>query len=203
MIIGFAGKAGSGKSTACKLLLQLGYTEINFADPLKAMVAKLTNLPLSFMYDQEEKARPRDLQITRQQFQALLNENDIYHLTFAEDVYNFRNLRMLLQSVGDLFKLHDINYWVRRTIPLLDPNKKYCMGDIRYQNEVDAITEAGGSVVMIRSPRTNNNDTHSSEQLLLTTEYALSNIDMDIFKRDILAIEGLINRGKKQRQESR
>lgn len=41
MIIGFAGRKQSGKSTAASALVQLGYAKHSFADPLRAMADSL------------------------------------------------------------------------------------------------------------------------------------------------------------------
>jgi hypothetical protein len=201
MIIGFAGRAGSGKSTACKILVALGYEELNFADPLKVMVVQLLDVPMEYLYDQDQKALPRDIQVTRIRLQALLHDYKVYNLALDQEIYNFRNFRMLLQFLGDLLKLHDPDYWIKLTMSKIQPDKNYVIGDIRYAAEADAIRAAGGTVVLITRPGTNLNDTHSSEQLELTTDYALVNIDIKLFKRDILAVEGLINRGKRQEQK--
>jgi hypothetical protein len=202
MIIGFAGRAGSGKSTACKILVSLGYEELNFADPLKVMVIQLIpGTPMEYLYDQDQKALPRDIQVSSLMLQALLHDYKIYNLTFDQDLYHFRNFRMVLQFLGDLLKLHDPAYWVKLTMSKVQPNKNYVIGDVRYDAEANAIKEAGGSIVLITRPGTNLNDTHSSEQLELTTDYALVNTDIKLFKRDILAVEGLSRRGQKQGQK--
>jgi hypothetical protein len=201
MIIAFAGRANSGKSTACKMLVAKGYTEINFADPLKVMVTQLTCVPLEWLYDQEQKAMVRDIEVSSFALQALLHDKGIYNLKLDQDLYRFRTLRMFLQFVGDLFKEHDPDYWINLTLNRLDPNKDYVLGDCRYATEADAIRRFGGTVVLIARPGTTNTDIHSSEQIQLTTDYQVTNTDIKLFKRDILAIEGLIANGKRAKQK--
>lgn len=206
MIIAFVGKAGSGKSTACGILKAKGYTELNFADPLKKMVSQLLELPLAECYSQEDKERPRDFLVTKEQFKKLLVDNGfntIPNSIARHDAFIFESLRQVLQFVGsDLFREADSSFWINQFKNLIKLGHSYVVGDCRFENEAAAIKELGGYTIKINRPSTNNSiDTHVSEQLNFTTDFTLSNTDLELFKRDLLAVEGIISSGTIKGQE--
>lgn len=51
--VGFVGLAGSGKNTAAKILLEFGWTQMGFADPLKEIAVR----EFAWNHDKDERGR--------------------------------------------------------------------------------------------------------------------------------------------------
>lgn len=209
MIIAFTGKKGSGKSLACQILKDKGYEELNFADPLKHMAVELVpSIPLADCYDLEAKERAREIVLSVPKVVRLLNKYNITQmptafLDDARNAYIFPSLRKFLQWIGtEAFRTSNKDFWVDILVAQVQPDKNYVVGDCRFSNEVDAIKRLGGSSVMINRPSVaSNTDTHASEQFDFTTDYAVTNTELDLFKRDVVAIEGLVKHGQIKGQE--
>jgi len=139
MIIGFCGKAGCGKSTAAKYLVeQYGFTEVSFAAILKNMLA-VAGLPEPSNRDDKEK---------------------------NVEGFNF-TWREAAQRLGTEYgRALDENIWVKLTMAKLDLNRDYVFSDVRFDNEAQAIRNAGGSNILLlgRSVDLGDNSTHASEQ---------------------------------------
>lgn len=203
MIIAFTGLKGSGKSTACSMLKHLGYLELNFADPLKQMAVELAPdyITLEECYILEEKERPRFIEINANKLELQAYKYGYDHLPkslYGHTHFEFKSLRHYLQWLGTEFGRElESEFWIKVFKTKIDPNKNYVCGDVRFDNEASTIRDLGGSVVMISRPTTTNTniDTHASEQLNLTADYTIVNTDLELFKNDVLAIEGLIRYG--------
>lgn len=196
MIIAFAGSKGSGKSTACDILAKHGYQVINFADPLKMMAVELTGVSLNECYDLEAKERSRPFLVDYQDVRQLLLRNNISTIPKAlteVDGQVFGSLRGVLQWIGtELFREADKNFWINQLLAKIDPKQKYCVGDLRYENEKDAIEAAGGMVIrVIRPSLALPKDTHPSELINFECRYTIINEDLKQFEKDVLAIAGV------------
>lgn len=164
MLIAFAGKAGSGKTTAANYLeANYGFTKRAFADPLKEILAILTNKPREyFEYSKSDfickdkwKISKRELmqkfgtEVMRNEFPNHiplpqyegLNTNSIWVLNFVE-WYNNQQSN----------KTGSINVVVH---------------DVRFQDEIDAIHYLGGTVIYITNEDSLEGSmiNHSSEML--------------------------------------
>lgn len=161
MIIGIAGKALAGKTTAANYIAdRYGFKRIGFADPLKRGLAEFTGLPLRMFYDQ-----------------------DIKNIDIPE--YNNKSLRQMMQFVGtDCFRNNfGKDFWIRRMvreIPDLEKKgiTKIVIDDIRFQEEAEMIMGFHGPVIFITRPGTEK-DSHASEQLAVGYDYLIDN-DKDI-----------------------
>ncbi len=128
MIIGFAGKAGSGKTTIADIFVQNhGFTKVAYADPLKEALAVLTGLPISNFKDSFLK-------------EQTLNEFNI-------------TPRKMMQLCGTEFVREMIHpdFWIIRmnnTLKEFRKNKRpVVIDDVRFENEAALIRNMGGVVI--------------------------------------------------------
>lgn len=126
-VIGLCGAAGSGKSTAAQHLMRQGYVRTPFAAPLKNMI--------------------RALGFTEEHTDGALKDEPIPEL-------GGRAPRYAMQTLGTEWgRQHMGNtFWVDMW-KALKYDKKVA-DDLRFQEEVDAIHEAGGIVIRILRPQT-------------------------------------------------
>lgn len=138
MIIGFMGLAGTGKSTAGKILVdEYGFIPLSFAGTLKDAVSVLFGWP-----------------------RHLLEGDTIESRTFRDipDAY-WSNVfgkpftpRYALQFIGtDVIRDHLLgDFWIRAVEKKMqDESKSYVITDARFANEFDFIRSLGGFVVEI------------------------------------------------------
>lgn len=139
MIIGFTGAAGSGKDTAADYLVsEYEFTKVSFAAILKNMLS-VAGLPEPTNRDDKEK------------------NVEGFDFTWREAA----------QTLGTEWgRSLDENIWVKLTMAKLDPNKNYVFSDVRFDNEAEAIRDAGGSNILLigRSVDLGDNSAHASEK---------------------------------------
>ena len=142
MIIGFAGKAGSGKDTAADYLVAQGFTKISFASPLKAGLAAM-GFPEPVNRDDKEK--------------------QIEGFDFS--------WREAAQKLGTEWgRGLDPNMWIKIASLNLqaNPTTDFVFADLRFENEALTIREAGGYIMHLHGMLANlgSNFNHASEQSL-------------------------------------
>ena len=154
-VIGFCGKAGSGKTTAASFLTQQhGYARLKFADPMKEM-AKVLGL-----YDEH--------------LEGTLKEKPC-------DLLGGRSPRYLLQTLGTewgrnlMGKEFWVRIWVRKAMDLLTHYGKLVVDDIRFQNEADAVRSLGGIIIKLEGHSTNEVLPHASESLNFQPDLTICN----------------------------
>lgn len=115
MIIGFSGKAGSGKTTAANYLVEhYGFVRMSFAKPLKEAAGLLFSLSLAQLYgDQKEVVDSRWGLSPRQILQRF--GTDAMRTTFGEDIWT--------------------KIWFRSR----PPNRHIVVDDVRFPDEADFI----------------------------------------------------------------
>lgn len=158
MIIGITGVAGSGKDTAADYLVsKYGFTKVSFAAILKNMLS-VAGLPEPSNRNDKEK---------------------------NVEGFNF-TWREAAQTLGTEWgRSLDENIWVKLTMASLEDGKNYVFSDVRFDNEAEAIYEAGGSNILLlgRSVDLGNNSIHASEQ-------GVSNELIQYYIMNTLGIEG-------------
>ena len=152
MIIGFTGAIGAGKTTAAMCLVRNhGFVRVRFAGPLKAMLRTfgLTDAQI----DGDDKEMP---------CRALGN----------------RTPRYAMQKLGTEWgrDLIHPDLWTRAWARDAARHAHVVCDDVRYQNEVDAIKQAGGVIVHIWRPGSSSRaGEHSSEGKDLPYDLTISN----------------------------
>lgn len=174
MIIAFAGRKQSGKTTACEFvqnifaqMVQKNSSIYNFADPLKKMCIEIFGLTYDQCYGSDE------------------NKNEIVNCLWP-DTGKAMTAREVMQYVGtNVFRKMQHNVWTDATIRRIqDENLPLALiADCRFPNEVDAIKNAGGVVVKLNRNLYDSN--HESEKALDADVYDHSVFDLVIDNQDI------------------
>lgn len=127
MLIGLAGAAGAGKGSVANVLVrEHGFSEIAFADPLYEAVSAILQVPVGHLKDRSVKEEAVD--------------------------WVGKSPRELLQLLGTEFgrKMISESIWVdagmRRAASLRRYGEDVVITDVRFDNEAEAILEAGGVV---------------------------------------------------------
>lgn len=162
-LIILTGKAGSGKSTVAEFLRHKGYKEVAIASPIKEMLAMAGYLEPVLREDKERN--------------------------YISKNYSFRTLA---QTLGEWGRGNDENFWLDvalgKVVDYLQGGHPVVVSDARYDNEVEALKDLGGSVVKIvgRSSDLGDAAKHSSEQLEVEADFVLNNnADFDHLKLQI------------------
>lgn len=191
-IIAVCGLAGSGKDTACDYLRDThGFKKTSFAAPLKQMAKIAFGFTDEQLYGTSSKREEQD---KRYPFSGVCvacggNCRLVTGDSYVEDHYSctlcfrgypkFINARIALQTLG--------TEWGRRLTPNLWANAgvnhmlsnegdRWCLSDLRFRNEFDAVKAAGGRVIRLMRGQVQHN--HASETELLSIP--LSDFDMVI-----------------------
>ncbi len=138
-IIGLAGHKGSGKSAVARILMEHDYTRLKFAGPLKAML--------------------RCLGLTDRHIEGDLKEKPC-------DILGGKTPRVAMQTLGTEWGRQTIsqNLWVEAWKAKAGTYDKIVADDCRFENEVRAIREVGGTVWWVERPGYRSGDEHESEQ---------------------------------------
>jgi len=175
VIIGFAGRKQSGKTTCSEFIAKYfngsiepfnGAKIYNFADPLKKDICM--NI-LGLTYDQ-------------------CYGNDISKNQYTEVYWDGIKLtaREVMQLVGtDIFRKMNKDVWASSTISKIQKEQPELaiIADCRFPNEVEAIKNAGGLVIKLtRNPY---NSDHASEVALDEANYSSSNFDFIVYNNNI------------------
>lgn len=175
MIVGISGKIDSGKSTLAKRLIAFDFIKFSFADWMKHYCAGVYDVPVEWMYDQDQKestsrqykisALARDLRsLERMGYSDATCRALILQLENTLNRPYFVSLREMLQFVGtEYFRALDPNFHVKRTVETLDPNKNYVCDDMRFPNEVDALRRVNAKLFRVNRPTHSNTGNHPSE----------------------------------------
>ena len=174
MIIAFAGRKQSGKTSACEFTanvysqtIQKNSAIYNFADPLKKMCIDILGLTYEQCYGSDE------------------SKNEYVNCLWP-DSGNAMTAREVMQYVGtNIFRKMQHNVWADATIrKIQDENLPLALiADCRFPNEVEAVKNAGGLVIKLN--RNLYSSTHESEIALDEDRYDQSNFDFVIDNKDL------------------
>ena len=174
MIIAFAGRKQSGKTSACEFTgnvfsqtLQKNCAIYNFADPLKKMCIDIFGLTYEQCYGSDE------------------NKNEYVNCLWPDSGKSM-TAREVMQYVGtNIFRKMQHNVWAGATIrKIQDENLPLALiADCRFPNEVEAVKNVGGLVIKLnRNPY---GSRHESETALDEDRYDQSNFDFVIDNKDL------------------
>lgn len=182
MIIGFAGKAASGKTTAAKHLLQQSEADIAILPMAVVLREEVEDFirqvggeaytPLVYG-DQDDKVRifyvdeQRALEQCSVWTNFVANHQDIQDQPGQSAV----SVRRILQWWGTEYRrAQDHDYWTKAWEKKLQEydltNTHVLVDDVRFANELEIIKKHGGVFIKIERPGFNGANDHSSENSL-------------------------------------
>jgi len=155
-LIGFTGKAGSGKTTAAKFLVEgRNFRVIKFAEPIKAMLRAIGLEWRELEGDLKEAPCP---------------------------ILGGKTPRFAMQTLGTEWGRQTIyqDIWVEAWAALvkkaLDSGESIVCDDVRFPNEVATIKSLGGKIIDIVNPRAQDNVyAHVSETEILDYDVRILN----------------------------
>lgn len=172
MIIAFAGRKQSGKTSACEFVSNVFVNTkqkiaciYNFADPLKILCQTILGLTYEQCYGTDDQ------------------KNELVNCYWENKQLSAREV---MQIVGtDMFRKMQHNVWADATIRKIKDEKLplALIADCRFSNEVDAIKNAGGLVIKLN--RNLYNSTHASETALDDSRYDPTHFDLVIDNQNL------------------
>ena len=174
MIVAFAGRKQSGKTTSAEFVANLFWQHkdskiYNFADPLKNLCIDILGLEYRQCYGSDE------------------DKNQLVNCYWDNKQLTAREV---LQIVGtDMFRKMQNHVWSNATIRQIlreQPNLAI-IADCRFPNEVSAIKNVGG--IVIKLTRNPYNSNHTSEIALDSDQYDQSLFDLVIDNENMTITE--------------
>lgn len=154
-VVGFAGKMGSGKTTAARLLIEKhGFERIRFAGPLKNMMYALG--------------------LTEAEVDGAFKESPC-------DLLGGKTPRHAMQTIGTEWgrNIIDDGLWIRawrRAVEKTLPGAWIVVDDVRFPNEAAVIREMGGVLIRIdRASEPRAAAGHSSEEIAFDYDFVVKN----------------------------
>lgn len=155
MSIAFAGEKSVGKTTAVSYLIERGYENINFADPIKQSLQNLLDLSDEQLYGNLKEVVDTRYNLTPRQLMQ----------QYSDHMKNFLGERifvqLLMQKLSVRYKFSCAEPFGWEPKKLIE--KKYVVGDLRYPYEAEAFKKHGIVVIIERDTVKNEYSLHSSE----------------------------------------
>ncbi|MBW6508410.1 MAG: hypothetical protein K0A94_02590 [Desulfuromonadales bacterium] len=182
MIIGFAGKAASGKTTAAKHVQQLLGDKVQVL-PMASMlrrevetflreVGAAERVPLLYG-DQQDKLAHFEIDENSARLQCPAWDGFVAENRDIQQHPGMTTLsvRRILQWWGTEYRrAQDPDYWTKAweaaLVGLADCNVHILVDDVRFHNEVEAVQHNGGVLIRVVRPGFNGANDHSSENSL-------------------------------------
>ena len=167
-VVGLTGYAGSGKDTAAEALIEIGYTRLAFADPMRE---GLLGINPWVCVDPSSHVGPPA------QFQRL--RRIIERMGWDRAKRAYPDIRALQQNYGTEGgrHIHGDTCWTDALKRKMLPGRNYVVTDVRFPNEVGLIHTLGGKVVRIRRHGVAAVNAHVSDTGIdaLQVDYELNN----------------------------
>lgn len=192
-IIGLTGFAKSGKSTAARILTELGGQEVAFADHLKNVCADITRVPRNHFDDQDKKEVPfhKPYVLTEKELKRTLDLFALDSASLLKKPELQKHIGMILktprhvaQYIGtDVLRAINPDIHITTAFKFCDPNAivLFC-SDVRFQNEFDAVHARNGIMLGISRKAVSPQDlakVHESErwipELIEKSDYKVTN----------------------------
>lgn len=168
MII-FGGRKGSGKTLFSNFLQEKGYIKISFATYLKDIVSTLYSFDINKLCTEEGKSEVLTVPLPWNEdvAQKLFDLTNITDYKFKITSTTFHSRRECMQYIGtSILRGYDDDFHIKKTLSLLDKNKKYVCDDVRFKNELNALLASQAISFFIIRPNYFEISNHDSETSL-------------------------------------
>lgn len=167
-LIGLVGKKRVGKdSFAERLIAEHDFVKVSFSEPVKEAALAVDPIVVRNRGDY---------------FDGYVRLSDLVREEGWETAKGHTEVRRFLQRFGtESIRAIDPGFWVRHGMEKASRNVfagfPVVITDVRFQNEARAITRAGGKLIRIERPGSDDGDTHASEVELDTypVDFLVSN----------------------------
>lgn len=173
LILGLVGQKRVGKDTFADYLVEnYGFVKLAFADPIKQITSIVFNLDYNKLESMDKEAIMPEYGVSLRKFYQIFGTE-----LMRNDLYN--RLPELAYKVPK-------NYiWINNLFKKIDKYRekgynKFIISDVRFMDELNAVSDIGGKLIKIVRPdlNTNNVDNHSSETTV--NQMNSNNIDCEI-----------------------
>jgi hypothetical protein len=139
MIVGLLGFIGSGKGTAGDILKDMGFTPISFAKGVKDVTAEMFGWPRHLL--EGDTQHSRDWREKPDKF---------WSYEFGKEFTPRLALQLMGTEVGR--NVFHKDFWILKLKNYIDnsPEQNYVVTDVRFQNEIDFISNYGGVLIEIQ-----------------------------------------------------
>lgn len=172
-LIGFAGRARSGKTTLCKFLQKEKNAKIvTIASYLKKLCCEVLSMDMYTLLEYKDNNTELNFAFNDTAYKVLNDKTGISLDTLHQELDNviIHTIREMLQVVGtNVIRKYNSNWHVdqmREEILSYDNNTMVVIDDVRFPNERQAIEELGGIVLFIIRPSFDYISNHISETSL-------------------------------------
>lgn len=173
MIIGLAGRKGSGKTELANVCIKKNFIHLPMAGPLKKIVSNIVGFNID--ESQETKKRIINMTLTEKQIEFLSKETEIPIQSIKKENITFYDVRDALQKIGtDIIRKYNPNWHVNEISKMVDDKHNYIIDDVRFPNELYFVRKNGECYFIIR-PDISELSNHASEKSLKWPDFG-SNI---------------------------
>jgi len=144
MLLALSGKQGVGKDTCAEMFVELGFSSIAYADPMKRKFAEITGLPID-VYDDFKRSS----------------------LSYKENSMNGRDICV---GIGMLMRELSPNLFTDTVQAFIDEKSNTVVTDMRFQNELDHMKKNNATIIKIVRPGIDEIK-HISEELSDRNDY--------------------------------
>lgn len=165
-IIGLTAKKRSGKDTVGDyLVLKYGYKKIAYADALKSAIKCIFDFTDNQLYGTEKEII-----------------DPVWNIT-PRETFQFVGTQLFRNQINELLPELNDNIWIKvvenkiQNELIKNPNQKFVITDIRFENECDIIRKMNGLLIKITRSSINNDDKHESENNInnIQPDYIINN----------------------------
>ena len=151
-LIGLLAKKQHGKDTTADYMIEkYKYKKLSLASPLKEGCRFLFNFNDEQLYGNRKE------------------EVDPFWGVTPRTIFQYLGTDIFRKDINKIIPGIDENFWVNcmknkyQNFTKENPDGRYVISDVRFQNEVDTVHELGGIVIKIERPDMLSNDSHESE----------------------------------------
>lgn len=176
-LIAFSSRKSGGKTSCAMFFKEHGYTILNFADSLKELLCNIFEISYEFL-ENNKNNKNIQLNVTDEMISVISKETEISEMIIKETFKkeNPKTIREYLQILGtEIIRKNKSEWHVQKLISKIKNSRgtdlKFCIADMRFLNEKQAIEKMGGECWYIIRPNFKDISNHESEVTLNWTHF--------------------------------